>query len=329
MKILICGAGIIGQVYGGRLAGAGHAVTLLARASASRSLAEKGIVLRGDGQTVRRVLPVVTRIPPDEAFDAIFVCVRQDQLAAVLPELAETARGLVVFMLNHFGGLTEIRDQLGPGRVLFGFPGLGGGHAADGAIEYIQVRQQHTTLERDGSVAEVLREAGFAVDVCGDMDGWLKTHAVFLTAMGAAILGARGDSAALAADPAAVRDLVTAVGEGFGALARQGVSVVPRPLRLIFTAVPRFAAVPYWRAQLRGPVGTLAIAPHIRATRDSEFPVLVAGVRKLIAGYGPTPHLDRLLAGVRAPAAGVGELGPRRLLRGVCHLTLMGLRFHL
>jgi hypothetical protein len=42
------------------------------------------------------------------------------------------------------------------------------------------------------------------------------------------------------------------------------------------------------------------MAPHIRATRDSEFPVLVAGVRELVAGYGPTPRLDRLLAGYDA-----------------------------
>lgn len=296
MKILIYGAGVIGQVYGGRLAQAGHAVTLLARVPAARSLAEQGITLRGEGETVRRVLPVVTGIPQDEAFDVIFVCVRQDQLAAVLPEVTATARGMVVFLLNHFDGLAEIRDLLGHDRVLFGFPGLGGSRAADGAIEYIQVRQQHTTLERDDGIATMLRQAGFAVDVCGDMDAWLKTHAVFVTAMGAAILTAGGDSAALAADLAAVRDLVAAVGEGFRALARQGIAVVPRPLRLIFTRVPRFAAVRYWRAQLRGPVGTLAIAPHIRATRDSEFPVLVAGVRKLVAGHGPTPHLDRLLA---------------------------------
>jgi 2-dehydropantoate 2-reductase len=303
MKILIYGAGIIGQAYGGRLAQAGHTVTLLARAPASRLLAEEGVVLRGKGETISRVLPVVTKIPPDEAFDVIFVCVRQDQLAPALSELAETSRGMVVFLLNHFSGLARIRDLLGPDRVLFGFPGLGGSRAADGAIEYIQIRQQHTTLERDGSVARMLREAGFAVDVCGDMDGWLKTHAVFVTATGAAILAAQGDAGALAADPAAVRDLVAAVGEGFGALARQGVAVVPRPLRLIFTVVPTFAAVRYWRAQLRGPVGTLALAPHIRATRDSEFPVLVAGVRELVAGHGPTPRLDRLLAGVSGYAA--------------------------
>jgi 2-dehydropantoate 2-reductase len=297
MKTLIYGAGVIGQVYGGRLAQAGHSVTLLARMPASASLAEHGIALRSAGTTVRSFLPVVTEIPRDEKFDVIFVCVRQDQLAPVLGELTETGGGQVVFLLNHSGGLTEIRDLIGPGRALFGFPGLGGGRAADGVIEYTQIRQQHTTLERDGAVADMLREAGFAVDVWGDMDGWLKTHAVFMTAVGAAVLAANGDSAALAADRARLRDMVAAVGEGFAALARQGVTVGPRPLRLIFTAVPQFAAVRYWGAQLRGPVGMLAIAPHIRATRDTEFPVLVAGVRELVAGHGPTPHLDRLLAG--------------------------------
>jgi 2-dehydropantoate 2-reductase len=297
MKVLIYGAGVIGQVYGGRLAQAGHAVTLLAKAPAS--LGERGVILRSGDATVRCALPVMTRLSGDEAFDVTLVCVRQDQLAPVLPELARPAGvacGQLVFLLNHCTGLTGIRELLGPSRVLFGFPGLGGQRMPDGAVLYTELRQQHTTLERDGDVARMLREAGFAVDVYGDMDSWLKTHAVFMTAMGSCVLAAGGSSAALAADRAQVSELVSAVGEGFRALARRGVTVAPRPLRLIFTVVPRFAAVRYWQAQLRGPVGTLAIAPHIRATRDTEFPVLAAEVRKLVAGHGPTPHLDRLLA---------------------------------
>jgi len=295
MKILIYGAGVIGQVYGGRLIQAGHAVTLLARAPASGPPARHGIALRADGQTVRYFPPVITTMPA-ESFDVVFVCVRHDQLAPVLPTLARIPGGKVVFLLNHCTGLTDIRDLIGPERVLLGFPGAGGGRMPDGTIQYTQIRQQHTTLERDGVVARMLRDAGFPVDVHADMDGWLKTHAVFITAAGAAILAAGGDNAALAADRARVSHLVAAVGEGFAALTRQGVAVAPRPLRIIFTAVPRFAATRYWQAQLRGPLGTLAIAPHIRATRDTEFPALAADVRKLVAGHGPTPHLDSLLA---------------------------------
>jgi 2-dehydropantoate 2-reductase len=299
MKVLIFGAGVIGQIYGGRLAQAGHAVTLLARAPAAESLMARGIAIRTGGDTWRCHPPVVVSIPPDGDFDIVLVCVRRDQVAAIMPELAGATAGQVVFLLNQCTGLAEVRDQIGADRVLFGFPGVGGQRTADGTIEYLQVKQQHTTIERrDGreeKVVGVLRAAGFAVDLTTDMDGWLKTHAVFITAVGAAILAAGGDSIALAADRARVADLVAAAGEGFRALARQGVGVTPAPLRLVFTVVPRFAAVRYWQAQLRGTTGTQAIAPHIRATRDTEFRSLVADVRQLIAGHGPAPHLDRLL----------------------------------
>jgi hypothetical protein len=88
--------------------------------------------------------------------------------------------------------------------------------------------------------------------------------------------------------------MVLAVREGFRALARDGVTVTPAPLRIIFTAVPRFFAVSYWQAALRGPVGTLSIAPHVRATRTTEFASLAADVRGLV--HGQAPHLDKLLA---------------------------------
>ena len=77
-------------------------------------------------------------------------------------------------------------------------------------------------------------------------------------------------------------------------------TVTPAPLKLLFTAMPRFAAVHYWRKQLRGPLGTVAIAPHVRAAGKTELPVLCADVRRLVAGAGPLPHLDRLLDAVDA-----------------------------
>jgi 2-dehydropantoate 2-reductase len=300
MRVLIYGAGIIGQIYGGRLAKAGHAVTLLARGHAAESLAEQGVSLREADESVHVRPQVVTRISDDDgAFDVVFVCVRRDQLSAALPELATLAAGQVVFLLNQCVDLVQTREKVGAERTLFGFPGVAGRRMSDGTIEYMQLRQQKTTIERragrEASVAGMLRGAGFAVDLSGDMSGWLKTHAVFITAVGAAILAAGGESATLAADRAKVADMVAAVGEGFRALARQGISVLPTPLRVMFTVLPRFIAVRYWQGQLRGPVGTMAIAPHMRATRDTELAWLKADVRRLMAGHGPTPHLDQLL----------------------------------
>jgi 2-dehydropantoate 2-reductase len=301
VKVLVYGAGVIGQIYGGRLARSGHEVTLLARGHTAEFLAARGITLRrGDEYwQVRPPVVGVGDITPDSTFDVVLVTVRLDQVDAVMPDLARVAAARVVFLLNRCTGLERIREQVGADRTVFAFPGVGGRRHEDGSISYLHVPQQKTTVERrDGleqPVVDLLRSAGFPVVLSEHMEGWLKTHAVFVAALGAAILACSGDSAALAADRGRVTDVVAAVGEGFHALARQGVPVTPTPLRLIFTVVPRFVAVAYWQKQLRGPIGTLALAPHARTTRESEFPALTAQVRQLVAGHGPTPHLDRLL----------------------------------
>jgi len=298
VKVLICGAGVIGQVFAARLVQAGHQVTLLARGQVAQELSRRGITLQADGGSCHERPRIVTVFPRDGGHDLVLVTVRRDQVASIVPDLG-AAGGQIVFLLNQCRDLEQVRQSAGGDRVLFGFPGVAGYRKDDGTVRYMEIRQQPTTIERrDGReqpVLRMLRSAGFRATACGDMSGWLSAHAVFITAAGAAILASGGDSVALAADGARVGEMVSAVGEGFRALARQGVTVVPTPLRLLFTVVPRFAAVRYWRRQLRGPVGTVAMAPHMQATGTTEFPVMCADVLQLVAGYGPAPHLDRLL----------------------------------
>jgi len=308
MNVLIYGAGVIGQIFGGRLARAGHDVSLLARGEQARSLAEHGITLSQEGGESFHVSPpVLTAVPPDAHYDVVFVTVRRDQLADVVPAVAALAAQRIVFAVNQFADLEGLRVRTGADRTLFGFPGVAGYHSAEATVTYLEVPQQKTTVERRGGreqpVVDLLRSAGLPVDLSDDMYGWLATHAVFITTVGAAILAAGGDSAALAADRGRVAEMVAAVGEGFRALSRQHIAVTPTPLRLIFTIVPRFIAVRYWQKQLSGPTGTVGIAPHMRATRFTELATLVADVRRLIAGQGPTPRLDRLLDVPAAAAA--------------------------
>jgi 2-dehydropantoate 2-reductase len=299
MRVLFYGSGVIGQIYGGRLAQAGHDVTMLARGHKAQSLAAKGIRLERDGKTSHFHPSIVTQVPQAASFDIVFVTVRRDQLAEILPVIAQLTADRIVFMLNQGADLQHIRAQTGSTRTVFAFPGVGGQRTDDGAIRYLEISQQKTTIEQrdriETPIADLLRSGGFAIDLRANMKDWLQTHAVFITVVAAAILDSGGDSEKLAADHDRVADMVTAIREGFRALARQGVTVTPTPLRIIFTLIPQFIAVRYWQAQLRGPLGTLAIAPHVRATRDTEFPLMSHDVRALIAGHGPTPHLDQLL----------------------------------
>lgn len=305
MKVLVYGAGVIGQIYGGRLARSGHQVSMLARGRTAELLAARGITLRRADECwpVRPEVVGVGDIIRDSRFDVVLV--RLDQVDEVVPDVARVAATRVAFLLNRATGLERLREQVGADRAVFAFPGVGGSRLADGTISYLQMPRQKTTVERRGGleqpVVALLRSAGFPVAVSGQMAGWLKAHAVFYAALGTAIAACGGDSVALADDRGRVADVVAAVDEGFRALARQGVAVTPTPLRLVFTVVPRFVAVTYWQKQLRGPIGTLALAPHVRAAGGSELPAVTAQVRQLVAGHGPTPHLDRLLATVSSP----------------------------
>jgi 2-dehydropantoate 2-reductase len=305
MKILIDGAGVIGQIYAARLHEAGHDVTVFARHQTLDTLSRDGItvvnaVLVDEAPASPVRVDVTGQLAPDRSFDLVLVTVRRDQVDEILPALARLQASHVVMMQNNSLELARIADLVGRDRTLFGFPGVGGYRRADGAIAYIKIPQQPTTLGRQAGqeelVAEVFKSSGFPVATTADMDGWLKTHGVFIAAMCASINSCGGDAVKLAADRKRVATMIRAAGEGFRALSSQGVAVQPRPLKMIFTVVPQMLAVPYWQNQLRGTLGTVALAPHSKVSQDTELPVLYRDVQKMIEGKVPTPHLDKLLS---------------------------------
>ncbi len=305
MRILVYGAGVIGQIYAARLHEAGHDVTVFGRHQTRETLTRDGITLvnaapahAAPASPVR--VDVIGQLAADRSFDLVLVTVRRDQVDEIMPELARAQASHVVMMQNNSLELARMADIIGRDRTLFGFPGVGGYRRDDGAITYIEIPQQPTTLGRQAGrediVAGVFRSAGFPVATTADMDGWLKTHGVFIAAICTSINSCGGGAVELAADRQRVATMIKAAGEGFRALSSQGVAVQPRPLRMIFTVVPRLFAVPYWQGQLRGVVGTVALAPHAKASHDTELPVLYRDVQKMIQGTVRTPHLDKLLS---------------------------------
>ena len=240
MKILIVGAGVIGQIYAARLHKAGHEVTVLARHQTLQTLIQDGITLVNEARPDPPIQGVPVRVEmtgevgPTRSFELALVTVRRDQVDEILPALAGLPARLVVMMQNNSLDLAHVSDIVGHDRTLF---------AATCA----------------------------SINSCG------------------------GDAVKLAADRERVATMIRSAGEGFRALASQGVAVQPRALKMIFTIVPPVIAVLYWQGQLRGTLGTVALAPHSRMTKDTELPVLYRDVQKMVAGMAPTPHLDKLL----------------------------------
>lgn len=294
------GAGVIGQIYAGRLADSGHQVWLLARGGTFTALSREGVRLHVRGMTVAPGVIVVDTPEQVPSVDVAYLAVRADQVDAALPVLAKINASVVVTLINLADRAEAAAAAIGAERTILGFAGVGGTRTAEG-VSYQEVGQQATTIGtadgREQDVVDDLRGAGLKVDVVPDMIAWLATHAVFIAGVGAAILEA-GGSEQLGSDPDRSTRLVLSVRDGFAALTDQGITVTPSSLRIIFTVVPTFISERYWRKQMRGDLGHLTLAPHITATRDTEFPELAAAARRLTRN---TARLDAALTAAGFP----------------------------
>ncbi len=297
LRILVIGAGVIGSVYATRLQAAGYNVTLLARGQHAADLRASGLVLEdaSTGQSTTSHLRIVEQLVPEESYDLVLVCVRLDQVAATVPDLAANQQiPTLVFLLNNPTGTELLVEQLGSQRVVLGFPGVGGTREGT-RVRYLLIRQQPTTLgEVNGQITARLRlltamleQAGFSTAISRSMDNWLKTHAVFVSCLSAALVLEGGDSVRLGQNRASVALMVSAIREGFAALRSLGVRVTPFNLKLIFSWMPRWFAVRYWQRALQTDMGTLAIAPHANAAREEMGQV----AREILVFLEPSPVL--------------------------------------
>ena len=281
MKVLIYGAGVIGTLYAGKLADAGHRATVVARGQRLADVRQHGLVLEDVVHDHRWTVQVeaAEQLSPDDEHDLALITVRRDQLASALSELATNKLiPTLLFMLNNPIGSVGLVEALGRSRVLLGFPGAGG--TRDGPIvRYAMIAQQPTTLgELDGrrtarlrEIAKAFRDAGLPTKICGDMDAWLKTHAFFVTAMCGAIYLAGGDCRRLSIDSAALSLMTDGVREGFAVVRALGQPVTPFSLRVLFTWLPDAFTVSYWRRFLAADMADYVLGRHARsAAREMQ-----------------------------------------------------------
>ena len=311
MRVVVIGAGVLGSLYGARLAAAGHFVTVVARGSRLTDLQRGPIVISNDedGVIATATVEVVPNLMPDDDYDLALVVVRAEQIDNLLPELAAN-RGVktFLFMHNRAAGSLALAQAVGPERLLLGFPGAGGW--LDGAtVRYRLIPEQPTTLgEPDGrlsprlrQIAEIFKRAGFTVAVNRRMDDWLKTHAMLVTAIAGAIYLANGSTSALAKSRESVRTLVRGVRQGFGLLAEAGVVIEPKKLALL-VCLPAILSQLYLRRLLARPASELILARHANAV-PGEMLKLVEELRAIVRLVPrKAPELEALWAAVTAAA---------------------------
>jgi 2-dehydropantoate 2-reductase len=169
-KVLIVGTGALGTLFAARLSAVGAQVTMLGTWDAGLA------ALNADGAHIEGVgcFPVLATADPTECRDAksVLVLVKSWQTARIASQLAECLApdGLVLTLQNGLGNDAVLASALGAHRVSQGITTLGAtltepGHVrmAGEAPIWLQAFLQ------DGLLVEMLREAGFPVEIVDDI----------------------------------------------------------------------------------------------------------------------------------------------------------------
>lgn len=193
MKILMFGRGMIATTYGWALERAGHDVEFYVRPG--RAAVYGGVVhlelldarRRMWGQRVVEQWPVRYReaLEPDHDFDLIVLSVAHHRLAEAVHFLApRVGKATVLVFGNIWSEPLEAIGALPLEQVAWGFPGAGGGFGEDGVLRgslmssvvFGTLGQPPT--ERERTVRQVFRDAGFKPWEQPDFRGWLWIHFV-------------------------------------------------------------------------------------------------------------------------------------------------------
>lgn len=322
MRFLVIGAGVIGSLYAGRLALAGHEVGLVARGRRLAALRQGGLALVDEASGRFEIAPVRVVEGGDASapYDFVVLAVRRDQLEEALVAAArlKAARAFVT-MVNLADGGEAAARALGAERLVMGFPGAGGTIREDGSVAYriVSAAIQRTTFgeaaggasERARALARACSAAGFPSALSRDMASWQRSHLALVSPIANAVYGAGGDIASCARDRRLMGLMVDAIREGFevvrtaGACDGRARGRVEPPKLAAMMALPKAFLVPAFASRMTSPWGETVIARHALKARE-EMRLLSEDLLGLADGAGkPAPALRELaeLAETRYP----------------------------
>jgi len=137
MRITVIGPGAIGSVFGGRLAAAGHAVTLIARPGLRADmLLRDGLRLTGLGGDVAFPLPVLFDAGDAPPAELVLITVKAyDTVEAIRKHRSAIGpQTMVVSLQNGVGNVEAIVEAVPPAQVLAATTTMGAYIQEDGAV---------------------------------------------------------------------------------------------------------------------------------------------------------------------------------------------------
>ena len=301
-RILVIGAGVNGCVCVER----GVDVTVLARGKRLAEIERDGIVIENPFSQKRRVAKVraIGELAPGDTYDYIFVVVRRNQVADLLPTLAANTSPNVVFMNNNLNGPAEIVAALGSQRPMLGFVFAGG--KRDGEVIRAIGPFDHSLMltpfgEIDGTVTprlrrlvELLNRAGLRSKVSTNIVDYLATHAAGVAAITPLAVKYRNDLKAAAHSPGDLTLAAAAMRETMPVLKALGHKIVPAGHKII-AVTPVFVLAWVLRLFCNSKFGEVGAAWHAQQAPD-ELLALADDLRAAVIRSGvPAAAIRKVL----------------------------------
>ncbi|MEW6269879.1 MAG: ketopantoate reductase family protein [Thermodesulfobacteriota bacterium] len=190
-RVVVVGAGAVGSVVGGLLAGCGHDVLLVGRAAHVAEIGRAGLAVTGlFGDRTSRPRATTDLARADEPADLVFVSVKSHATRAIADELARWRHRptLVVSLQNGLGNVETLAAALGARRVLgarviFGalVPRPGAAHVTVNAqpVAIGPLREDAALQARARRVAELLGDAGIPAAAVASVEPVLWEKALY------------------------------------------------------------------------------------------------------------------------------------------------------
>ena len=232
MRILVCGAGVIGANLAADLYASGRDVTILARGGWADTLEQNGLVidpLFSPGKRRYRI-PVIRELEKGDVYDVIFVVMRYTQLDSILPALIQNGSETIALIGNNLSA-GEYAEKLSGKNVLFGFY-MAAGHREKDRVVSISLRkitigQLKNAPSSERLVREIFHGSKIRESYQPNMGDYLLCHAAFVIPVAFACYYCDGDLKRIRNDKAYLNQIIDANIEGYAAIEQAGHEILP------------------------------------------------------------------------------------------------------
>ncbi len=302
VRILVIGAGVNGSVIASGLYNGGINVTVLARGKRYEQLRDEGIVIEDPFKNTRSVtrVPVIDSLDPQDCYDFILVVIRKNQVADLLPVLAQNKSPNIVFMGNNLSGPEEPVKILGRERVMMGAV-YAAGKREGNLIRAMVVKSIAVPFgEIDGVISprlkqliNIFHQAGFKAKPSTNIVDYATNHAVGVALIGRLVVKHGGDIKDLARSKDDLLLFIKASREAHQVLRAMG-HQIPWS-EIVMGIIPSFVQVMGLRALLNSRLGEVGLAWHVSQAPD-EIQQMAMELQALVDQAGlPVPAIRKVL----------------------------------